>query len=149
MQIGPQTNSGPLTSTEPTSYMVILIFFSHWWPCGVPSSDIPPHLSLSPPTSLMQTSSPSSLSPGDSQSHLQATTPYLLARDNCIYLIHLKGSDAILPFSKLLLGLVSSFHSLLFPQGPFLRFNHSYLPSLPLHCSFLSDNEHIESSHLK
>lgn len=61
-----------------------------------------------------------------------------------MYLIHLKGSDAILLFSKLLLHLVSSSHTLFFPQGHlFLRFTLSCLPSLLLHCSFLSDYKHL------
>lgn len=62
----------------------------------------------------MQTSSPFLLSLCDNQGHLQATTSYPFVPDNSIYLVHLKGSDAILPFSKLLLQLVSSSQPVLF-----------------------------------
>lgn len=141
MQNGLTINSCRLTSTglcELHCHPSIFISLVVLWP---PHSDTPPHVSLTPSTLLMQISS-SSL--WVSQGHSQAPVSYLSAPENSMYLsapenfIHCKGSDAILPFSKLLIRLDSSSHSpgffISFPQGHlFLKFTLSclYLFSTP------------------
>lgn len=69
-----------------------------------------------------------SLSLSKAAGHPQAPASYLFAPENSTCLIHLKGSDAILPFSKLLLHLFFSPHSS--PHSPGSSQIYSFISSI-------------------